>query len=120
MDVGSMIAGGIIGFIAAIVKDYLADKRKEKEREKQFKREKLETLYEDISNQHHSMITDMQSSYKGHLISARLRFYFPTVFESYREYLNTIGETEILSDSTKTKYHNILDLLTEESRKINK
>ena len=45
MEIGTLLAGGIIGFISAIGKDLILEKNKNKTKVKDFKRQKLEEIF---------------------------------------------------------------------------
>ena len=64
-----LIVGAIIGFLVSLAKDWLIESKKQKEKEKQFKREKLEELfillkdeYHDVVKSHGDVVNDMHLS----------------------------------------------------------
>jgi len=59
-----LIVGAIIGFVVSLAKDWLMEGKKQKEKYKQFKREKLEELYVGFSKW-----SNYVSSNKVHLLS---------------------------------------------------
>jgi len=53
-----LIVGAIIGFFVSLAKDWLMESKKQKEKYKQFKREKLEELYM-LLNEEDKLMTDL-------------------------------------------------------------
>ena len=116
MDFGSMLAGGVIGLVVAIVKDYFGDKRKEKEKEKQFKMEKLEKAF--------MLLTDLdtkvndskdrllsEGEYNSFELTMIIRFYFSNIHDEYMEYLKysmvhslQVKKHQITQDKMKEYY----------------
>jgi hypothetical protein len=130
-----LLVGGVIGFIASIAKDYFVEKTKKKYKDIDFKREKLEELFILISRTYiesinplelRNKIEDKDAGAKAGLIS---RFYFPSIFKNYQEYINaylvinqkTMNDyksvsIDELSDFTK-EYQKFLNILEFESKK---
>lgn len=44
-NIGMLVVGAIIGFLASIIKDWIMENRKDEEKKKQFQREKLEEMF---------------------------------------------------------------------------
>ena len=132
MDFGSMVAGGIIGLAVAIAKDYFGDKRKEKEKEKQFRREKLEKAFMILNDYQNKIISpELISLNEGEYNSLELimiiKFYFPNLEVFFDEYILMASEFSLKlkldkeSDGIKNvykKYGEMCKLLIEESKKI--
>ena len=130
-----LLVGGVIGFIASIAKDYFVVKTKKKYKDIDFKREKLEDLFILISRTYiesinplelRNKIEDKDAGAKAGLIS---RFYFPSIFKNYQEYINayiiinqkTMNDyksvsIDELSNFTK-EYQKFLNILELESKK---
>ena len=130
-----LLVGGVIGFIASIAKDYFVEKKKKKYKDIDFKREKLEDLFILISRTYiesinplelRNKIEDKDAGAKAGLIS---RFYFPSIFKNYQEYINayiiinqkTMNDyksvsIDELSNFTK-EYQKFLNILELESKK---
>ena len=130
-----LLVGGVIGFIASIAKDYFVEKTKKKYKDIDFKREKLEDLFILISRTYiesinplelRNKIEDKDAGAKAGLIS---RFYFPSIFKNYQEYINayiiinqkTMNDyksvsIDELSNFTK-EYQKFLNILELESKK---
>ncbi len=132
MDIGSMFAGGVIGLVVALAKDWFLENKKQKEKEKQFKREKLEKAFM-ILNDYQNKITSLElvglsdGKYDSLELTMIIKFYFPNLEIFFGEYvvmttefslkLKLDRETEGIEKIYK-KYGEMCKLLVEESKKI--
>ena len=84
-----VIIGGIIGFFASIAKDYLIESKKEKDKIKSLKREKLEETFILVSDFYSNSLKSLES--KENTESAKIgmiiRFYFKDLLEGYQLFL---------------------------------
>jgi len=119
-----LILGAVIGFIASIAKDYFVEKTKKKYKDIDFKREKLEELFILISRTYiesinplelRSKIEDKDAGAKAGLIS---RFYFPSIFKNYQEYINACL---VINQKTMNDYKSVsIDELTNFTKEYQK
>jgi len=141
-----LIVGAVIGFVVSLAKDWLMEGKKQKEKEKQFKREKLEEIF-ILLNKERKIIGDNLSSrliypYEkamlGHIsssdISAQLsmlvRFYFENLESKYQDYIKIsisleskiMNQDEVVELNDMETYMNsykvIIDLLVLESKML--
>ena len=84
-----VIIGGIIGFFASIAKDYLIENKKEKDKIKSLKREKLEETFILVSDFYSNSLKSLES--KENTESAKIgmiiRFYFKDLLDGYQLFL---------------------------------
>ncbi|MCG3708044.1 hypothetical protein [Aliarcobacter butzleri] len=119
-----LILGAVIGFIASIAKDYFVEKTKKKYKDIDFKREKLEELFILISRTYiesinplelRNKIEDKDAGAKAGLIS---RFYFPSIFKNYQEYINACL---VINQKTMNDYKSVsIDELTNFTKEYQK
>lgn len=129
-----LILGAIIGFIASIMKDYFAEKTKNKYKDLEFKKEKLEELFILVSRTFNETLKpldlrnnlDKDSGAKTAMI---IRFYFPHLFKDYQDFLQNYSiinqkivenyksiQPEDFNHFTK-EYQKFLKVLETESKK---
>ena len=96
MDLATLGAGGLIGFLSAVGKDFILEKTKNKTKQKDFKRQKLEEIF--ILMDKVSQETIKPLKYKNSLdgVGAKLgmiiRFYFPELKNDYHKFLKIFQE----------------------------
>jgi hypothetical protein len=110
----TLILGGLIGFLSAIGKDLLLEKKKNQIKIKDFKRQKLEEIFLLMDQVTREAIKPLK--YKDSLdgVGAKLgmiiRFYFPELNTSYDQFIQVF-----LSTSQKTMtYDDKISLSQEE------
>jgi len=125
--------GAIIGFALSLAKDWLMESKKQKEKEKQFKREKLERAFmilEDFNNKVTSIepISLREGEYNSNELNMIIRFYFDDIYKEYSTYLSIailclnnvkirkLGDNEL--QNYYKEYKKIVTLLVDESKKI--
>jgi hypothetical protein len=106
MDLVTLGIGGLIGFLSAIGKDFLLESSNNKNKIKEFKKEKLEEIFILMDKVFQESLLPLK--YKGSLdgIGARLgmiiRFYFPDLLQDYQKfvkvYANVMWKTMQLDD----------------------
>lgn len=84
-----LILGAIIGFIASIAKDYIIESKKEKEKRKNFKREKLEEIFILVSDFYSNCLKPLESkkNIEATKIGMIIRFYFKDLLGGYQLFL---------------------------------
>ena len=117
MDLVTLGIGGLIGFLSAIGKDFLLESSKNKNKIKEFKKEKLEEIFILMDKVFQESLLPLK--YKGSLdgVGAKLgmtiRFYFPNLTQDYQKfvkvYANVMEKTMQLDDKIN---------LSEEDRSI--
>ncbi|MCK9373097.1 MAG: hypothetical protein M0P91_07850 [Sulfuricurvum sp.] len=114
MELITLILGGLIGFLSAIGKDLLLEKKKNQIKIKDFKRQKLEEIFLLMDQVTREAIKPLK--YKDSLdgVGAKLgmiiRFYFPELNTSYDQFIQVF-----LSTSQKTMtYDDKISLSQEE------
>ncbi len=116
MDLLTLGAGGLIGFLSAVGKDFFLEYNKNKIKIKDFKRQKLEEIFILMDKISQEAIKPLK--YKNSLdgVGAKLgmiiRFYFPELNEDYNEFLQIFQK---VSQKTITLDENIT-LSTDEIR----
>ena len=130
-----LLLGGGIGFLSAIGKDFILEGTKNKNKAKDFKRQRLEDIF--ILMDKVSQETIKPLKYKNSLdgVGAKLgmiiRFYFPQLNEDYNKYLQifqkvsqktmTLDENSTLSTEEITKFYEahrlFINKIVEESKK---
>jgi len=135
MDLATLGAGGLIGFLSAIGKDFILENNKKKAKIKDFKRQKLEEIF--ILMDKVSQETIKPLKYKNSLdgVGAKLgmiiRFYFPELNNDYHIFLKifqkisqktiTLDEnTSLTTEEIATYYkaHQVfINKIVEESKK---
>jgi len=91
MDLVTLGIGGLIGFLSAIGKDFLLESSKNKNKIKEFKKEKLEEIFILMDKLFQESLKPLK--YKGSIdgFGARLgmiiRFYFPDLLQDYQKFL---------------------------------
>ena len=114
MDLITLGIGGLIGFLSAIGKDFLLENKKQKIKDKTFKRQKLEEIFLLMDKVSQEAIKPLQ--YKNSLdgIGAKLgmtiRFYFPQLQDEYSKFLNVF---QVISGKT-TSLNNPIELSSKE------
>jgi hypothetical protein len=128
-----VVVGAIIGFTLSLAKDWLMESKKQKEKEKQFKREKLERAFmilEDFNNKVTSIepISLREGEYNSNELNMIIRFYFDDIYKEYSTYLNIailclnnvkikkLGDNEL--QNYYKEYKKIVTLLVNENKKI--
>lgn len=128
-----VIIGGIIGFFASIAKDYLIENKKEKDKIKSLKREKLEETFILVSDFYSNSLKSLES--KENTESAKIgmiiRFYFKDLLDGYQLFLEkskviiektTIPNSESLTQEEliehNKEYIKFLNEIEKESKKI--
>ena len=127
-----LVVGAIIGFALSLAKDFLMESKKQKEKEKQFKREKLEKAYM-LLNDYQNKVTSLEliplsdGEYNSAELSMIIHFYFKNMKKPFGEYVKNSSEfslklknnhdTEGIEDIFK-EYGDIVKLLIEESKKL--
>lgn len=129
-----LLVGGLIGFIASILKDYFVEKTKKKYKDIDFKREKLEELYilihktflESIKPiELRNNITNNDDCIKSSLIT---KFYFPSINKAIDEYSDIsieinqkIFDNKALSSDEMENFikehQKVIDIIVSESKK---
>lgn len=126
------IIGGIIGFFASIAKDYLIENKKEKDKIKSLKREKLEETFILVSDFYSNSLKSLES--KENTESAKIgmiiRFYFKDLLDGYQLFLEkskviiektTIPNSESLTQEEliehNKEYIKFLNEIEKESKK---
>lgn len=114
MELITLILGGLIGFLSAIGKDLLLEKKKNQIKIKDFKRQKLEEIFLLMDQISREAIKPLK--YKDSLdgVGAKLgmiiRFYFPELNTDYDQFIQVF-----LSTSQKTiTYDDKISLSQEE------
>ncbi len=127
-----VIIGGIIGFFASIAKDYLIENKKEKDKIKSLKREKLEETFILVSDFYSNSLKSLES--KENTESAKIgmiiRFYFKDLLDGYQLFLEkskviiektTIPNSESLTQEEliehNKEYIKFLNEIEKESKK---
>ncbi|MDD2640731.1 MAG: hypothetical protein PHS65_07035 [Arcobacteraceae bacterium] len=128
----SLVAGGIIGFLASIAKEYVIENKKEKIRIKNFKREKLEEIFILIGDVYSNCLKPLEkkTNINGQQIGVIIRFYFNSLLKDYQTFLKksmivmektTIPNSERLSQEELQEFYkeymNILNKIENESKK---
>ena len=91
MDLVTLGIGGLIGFLSAIGKDFLLESSKNKNKIKEFKKQKLEEIFILMDKVSQESLKPLK--YKGSLdgIGAKLgmtiRFYFPDLTQDYQNFI---------------------------------
>ena len=129
-----VVVGAIIGFALSLAKDWLMESKKQKEKEKQFKREKLERAFmilEDFNNKVISTdaISLREGEYNSNELNMIIRFYFNNIYKEYSNYLNVaiqcltnIKEAKLEENELENyfhKYREIVNLLVLEKKSYN-
>ena len=129
-----LLVGGLIGFIASILKDYFVEKTKKKYKDIDFKKEKLEELYilihktflESIKPiELRNNITNNDDCIKSSLIT---KFYFPSINKAIDEYSDIYIEINqkffdnkaLSSDEMENfikEHQKVIDIIVSESKK---
>ena len=127
-----VVVGAIIGFTLSLAKDWLMESKKQKEKEKQFKREKLEKAF-ILLNDYNNKVTSPElkplsdGEYNPAELSMIIHFYFRNIKEPFGEYVKNSSEfslkLKIDHDGEGVKdifkeYGEIVKLLIEESKKL--
>jgi len=127
MDLATLGAGGLIGFLSAVGKDFILEKTKNKTKQKDFKRQKLEEIF--ILMDKVSQETIKPLKYKNSLdgVGAKLgmiiRFYFPELKNDYYKFLKVfqkLSQKTITTEEIETyfKAHQVfINKIVEESKK---
>jgi hypothetical protein len=131
-SIGMLILGAIIGFLVSIAKDWLMENRKDKEKKKQFKREKLEEIFVLLDKVNQNALNPIQlydESVETAKLTMMIRFYFPdTLHEVYKDFLSNYTEVHHVKlagqnymdkymQNLSKVYSDFCSKLTEESRK---
>lgn len=126
-----LIIGGIIGFLSAVGKDFLLEKSKNKLKEKEFKRTKLEEIFILTKPFFEDAIKPIE--YRKNPDNAKLpmiiRFYFNNLQEEYDLFLDAYQKLQLshfdkeqkdLQESTvkfAIQYQSFMNKVVEESKK---
>ena len=127
-----LIVGAFIGFVLSVAKDFLMENKKQKEKHKQLKREKLEEIFVLVDKLNQNAIKSLE--YIENIETARLslliRFYFPQFNDNYKKFAEEyikIGQLKLEQKEYLPEYVNklsvstqkLLNLMVEESKKYN-
>ena len=130
MDITKLLfalIGGVIGFVASILRDYLVENKKEKIRQEILKKERLEELYillsqwssafsingsnllsvmnNDITyNQYLDLLNNRKNNFDFHRIDMLVNIYATELDEYYKKVLSARDESNKVK--TKFKYEN--------------
>ena len=136
MDLTSALFGlgsTAFGYFLKVIGDYYLEDKKQKEKEKQFRREKLERAFmvlEDFNNKVTSedVISLREGEYNSNELSMIIRFYFNNIHKEYSNYLDVATrygikiKIEKPEDSESKNYYKeykeIVNLLVRESKKL--
>jgi len=121
------------GYLAKAFVDSKLETKKQKEKEKQFKREKLERAFmilEDLNNKVTSInsISLRDGKYNSNELNMIIRFYFDNIHKEYSKYLNVAMQCLMNIKNQKLEenelqnyfkeYKEIVTLLVHESKKL--
>ncbi len=99
MDWLTLLMGGLLGFLSAIGKDFFLEKSKNKVKNKDFKRQKLEEIFILMDKVSQETIKPLR--YKGSLegvgakIGMLVRFYFPHLNDDYNKFIKVFEKTSL-------------------------
>ncbi len=127
-----LVVGAVIGFLTSVAKDLIIANKKDKEKKKQFKREKLEELFVILDKFNDSVmkpINQFSSLEEKAKLGMIIRFYFSDELQdSYKTLLS--ASTEVLKVKLENnnhldmyyqrfmpEYQKLLSKITEESKK---
>ena len=127
MEISSILAGGLVGFLVAIGKDWLIESKKQKEKARQLRREKLEELYMLVShwsiallgngisllavmqnklsyNQYLDILIEKNVSHDFHRIEMILDIYAPDLHIVYKKLLEARTDLNNIENEHKLVY----------------
>jgi len=127
MDAVSILVGGAVGFLVSVGKDWLLEDKKQKEKNKQLKRERLEELHILIShwsnnllgnglnllavmqekldyNQYLDLIIEKEVNYDFQRIEMILNIYASELDETHNKLLELRGELNDIAIKYKHQY----------------
>lgn len=123
-----ILAGGLVGFLSSVLKDYFIEKQKKQNKIIELKREKLEELFLILGRTFDVSLLplNLREVNKGDGARAGMisRFYFPEILIEYQKYIfEYVSYCSKENPSSKEQqkytesYKNILKILEKESEK---
>lgn len=134
IDLLTLIAGGLIGFLSAVGKDIILENKKNKLKVKEFKRKKIEEVFAIMYKIGKEILKPLENQKPLDQDSARInmiiRFYFPKLLYDYHIFLKVflkisekINKRLSLTNEEKIEYEELykkfMDKIVEESKKYN-
>jgi len=128
-----VVVGAILGFSLSLAKDWFMESKKQKEKEKQFKREKLEKAFMlltdfDLKIRNLDDILFTEGKYNSFELNMIIRFYFENIGVEYSKYLNIAmkykddvkngNKSENKLQDYNNEYKIMVNLLVKESKEL--
>lgn len=100
-----LVIGAIIGFVVSLAKDWVMEGKKQKERSKQSKREKLEEIFILVSKLHKDYFKPIgfMDNIEAERLSMLIRFDFPSLENQHNKFID--GMLEITRLKLKEEDH---------------